>query len=111
MPSMSDRASVTTAQVASIGQANIEQMTAQLDRWDSHLDALVGRVIASGANSRANRHETLDALQAKRELARERFEEFKRAGSTQWRWFRSGIELAWTDFETALARLTNSLSS
>jgi hypothetical protein len=111
IPSMSDRASVTRAQVARIGEANVEQMTTQLDHWGLHLDALVARVIASGAGASADLHQALGTLKAKHELARARFEEFKTAGTGQWRLFRSGIERSWTDFEAALEKVTGSLSS
>ena len=111
MPSTSDRASVTRAQVARIGHANIEQMTAQLDPWGSHLDTLVARVIASGTDGGADHHEDLDALKVKRELARARFEEFKNAGGAQWQLFQADIEPAWTNFKAASEKLTNSLSS
>lgn len=108
VPSMSDRASVARTQVAKIGQANIDQMEGQLDRWGSHLDVLAARIGAAGG---ADHQEDLDTLKAKRELARARFEEFRNAGSGQWRLLRSDLERAWTDFETGLEQLTDSLSS
>ena len=109
VPSMSARARTTRVEVARIAEANIEQMTMQLDQWGTRLDALVAEVFGPGAAARTGHHQALEALKTKYEISRARFAEFKSAGGTQWRLFRSGIERSWTDFENALEKLTNRL--
>lgn len=109
MPSMSARVGTTNAQVARIAEANIEKMTTQLDQWGTRLDALVARVVAPGSDAKTSYHKAIDDLKAKYEISRARFEAFRNAGGTQWPLFRSGIEVAWTNFEIALDRLTNGL--
>jgi hypothetical protein len=109
VPSMSARARTTRVEVARIAEANIEQMTMQLDQWGTRLEALVAEAFEPGADARTGHHEAIEALKTKYEMSRARFAEFKSAGGTQWRLFRSGIERSWTDFENALEKLTNRL--
>jgi hypothetical protein len=109
MPSMSARAGTTSTQVARIAEANLEQMKTQLNQWGAKLAALVDQVVAPGADARTSHHEAIDALRTKYEISRRKFEEFENAGGAQWPLFSSGIEVAWTDFENALDKLTNGL--
>jgi hypothetical protein len=56
MPSMFARATTTRAEVARIAEANVEQMTMQLDKWGTKLEALAAKVFAPGAHVRAGYH-------------------------------------------------------
>jgi hypothetical protein len=109
MDSMSERVRLNRAQVATIAEANMEQMAAQLDRWSTRVDALVAGAHSSEAETSDGLREAVTVLKSKYEISRARFQELRTAGSSHWRLYRPGIEHAWADFEATLDKLTNRL--
>ena len=104
MPSMATRASVTRAEVARMAEDDVLQMTTQLAHWGTKLDELVAESGGDGQDASTGEPQGIDDLKTKYEVARARFNDFKRAGSSRWEIFKAGIERAWNELEGAFEK-------
>jgi hypothetical protein len=86
-------------------EANVDKLEAQLKLWAAKIDVLAAKADQAGAQAGIDYRAGIDDLKAKRVVAQAKIDEYKAAGREKWEGFKAGIELAWSDLETALANL------
>ena len=86
-------------------EADAGRMEAQLRNWGVKLDKVMARAEAAGTGVKIEYRKGVDDLKAKYKVAQSRFDECKAAGSTKWGIFKTGLEAAWDDLETAFKKL------
>jgi hypothetical protein len=89
-------------------EANAGKMEAQLRNWGVKLDKVWARAEAAGTGVKIEYRKGVDDLKAKYEVAHSKFDECKAAGSAKWGIFKTGLETAWSDLETAFKKLGKS---
>ena len=89
-------------------EADAGKMEAQLRNWGVKLDKVMARAEAAGTGVKIDYRKGVDDLKAKYKVAQSRFDECKAAGSTKWGIFKTGLEAAWNDLETAFKKLSKS---
>jgi hypothetical protein len=89
-------------------EANAGKMEAQLRNWGVKLDKVRARAEAAGTGVKIEYRKGVDDLKAKYEVAHSKFDECKAAGSAKWGIFKTGLETAWSDLETAFKKLGKS---
>jgi len=90
---------------------NIEKMEAQIKEWGAKIESLVAKGEMAGEHVRADYRRRVEELRVQGVEAQARFDEFKAAGSETWEAFRTGIEGAWKDLESALKEIRHETSS
>jgi hypothetical protein len=83
-------------------------MEAQLRNWGVKIDKVMARAEAAGIGVKVEYRKGVDDLKAKYKVAQSRFDECKAAGSAKWGIFKTGLESAWNDLETAFKELGKS---
>jgi hypothetical protein len=89
-------------------EANAGKMEAQLRNWGVKLDKVMARAEAAGTGVKIEYRKGVDDLKAKYKVAQSKFAESKAAGSAKWAIFKTGLETAWNDLETAFRKLGES---
>ena len=89
-------------------EANAGRMEAQLRNWGVKLDKVMARAEAAGTGVKLDYRKGVDDLKAKYKVAQSKFDECKAAGSAKWGIFKTGLEAAWSDLETAFKKLGKS---
>lgn len=107
--SMSARARATRSRITGLADSDIDHLLNQIEEWRMHLDRLRGVTLALADRDRSDLRDAMTDLIAKFGVARAMLAELKTAGGSQWSLFKPGIELAWTEFEVALALVTDGL--
>lgn len=88
-------------------EAHVARMQAELERWGEKLDEMRARGTRTGTDASIDYHRRLDDLEAKHVAAQTKLDALKAAGTARWERFRTEIESAWSDLETAFRRLAN----
>ena len=89
-------------------EANAGKMEAQLRNWGVKLDKVIAKAEAAGTEVKVDYRKGVDDLKAKYKVAQSKFDECKAAGSAKWGIFKTGLEAAWNDLETAFKKLGKS---
>jgi hypothetical protein len=89
-------------------EANTGKMEAQLRNWGVKLDKVMARAEAAGTGVKIEYRKGVDDLKAKYKVAQSKFDECKAAGSAKWGIFKTGLEAAWNDLESAFRKLGKS---
>ena len=88
-----------------IAEENAGKMEAQLRNWGVKIDKAIARAAAAGTEVRIDYRKGVEDLKAKYQVAQSKFDECKAAGSSKWGIFKTGLEAAWDDLETAFKKL------
>jgi len=88
-------------------EAHVGKMEAELKEWGVRLDKLLTKADVAGVGAKIDYRKRLDDLKEKYVVAEAKFAELKAAGSTRWDTFKSGVETAWRELETAFTKLAN----
>lgn len=83
----------------------IGKMEGQLKHWGSKLDDLVAKAEKADNDAKSNYYKQIDNLKAKYHAAQTKLDEVKKGGHEKWEGFKTGIELAWKDLESAFKGL------
>ena len=89
-------------------EAKVGKMEAELRQWGAKLDRLVTKAEAAGTEVKIDYRRGVDDLKSKYKVAQAKFDKFKAAGGAKWGIFKTGIESAWNDLETAFKKLGKS---
>ena len=89
-------------------EANAGRMEAQLRNWGVKLDKVMAKAEAAGTGVKIEYRKGVDDLKTKYKVAQSKFDECKTAGSAKWGIFKTGLEAAWNDLETAFRKLGKS---
>ena len=85
-----------------VTERKIKKMEGQIKDWGSKIESLIVKAETTAEHVRADCRRNARELRAQWFDAQARLERFKAAGSETWDAFRTGIEGAWMDLETAL---------
>jgi hypothetical protein len=94
--------------IMQIVEANAGKMEAQLRNWGMKLDKVMARAEAAGTEAKVDYRRGVEDLTAKYKVAQSQFDQCKAAGSARWGTFKTGLEAAWNDLETAFKTLGKS---
>ena len=86
-------------------QAHVGKMEAQLKRWGSQLDGLVAKAQEAGTEAKDDYRQAVAELKAKHQAAQAKLDELRAVGTDKWEVFKTGVESAWSDLETAFKKL------
>lgn len=86
---------------------NVGRMETQLKQWGAKLDELIAKADEAGTAAKIDYRKRIDDLKAKHLAATAKLDELKVAGSEKWETFKSGIESAWGELETAFKKLAH----
>jgi hypothetical protein len=86
-------------------QENIGKRETQLRQWGARLDQVVAKAEKVGAEVNAAKRQRVDEVRTKYQAAQSKLDECKAAGSEKWETFKTGLETAWSDLETAFKKL------
>jgi multidrug resistance efflux pump len=78
-----------------------EKIDAQLEEWSAQIALLKARADKAKAEAKIEYSKTIEALQKKKDGAREKLDELKTAGDEAWEDIKTGAEKAWDDVRTA----------
>ena len=90
-----------------IVEVDLRSMEAELMRWSAKLDELRSKTKAAGSEARFDYRKRLDDVAASYKVAQSRLHRLQAAGSGKWETFKTDIESAWSDLETAFKKLTS----
>ena len=88
-------------------EAHVGKMEAELKSWGAKLDALVAKADAAGTEAKIDYRKRLDDVTERYKAAQSKLHKLQAAGSGKWETFRTDIESAWSDLETAFKKLTS----
>lgn len=86
-------------------QENIGKREAQLRRWGARLDQIVAKAEKVGVEVNEAKRQSVDEARTKYQAAQSKLDEFKAAGAEKWETFKTGVETAWSDLESAFKKL------
>ena len=86
--------------------AHVGKMEKRLEKWGAKLDELAARAGEVGAEAKAEYHKHLDDLKEQHVAIRVKLDELKTASGREWESFKSGVEGAGKELETAFKRMT-----
>lgn len=86
-------------------ETNTGKMEAQLRNWGVKIDRVIAKAAAAGTEVKSDYHKGVEDLKAKYTVAQSKFADSKAAGSAKWEIFRTGLESAWSDLESAFKKL------
>ena len=85
----------------------VAKMQARIDEWNATLARLKGKLDDAEIQGRIEVHNQIDASQRQHELALRQLDELKQAGDDAWEALRTGVETAWNELASAIARAKN----
>jgi len=88
-------------------EAHVGKMEAELKSWGAKLDALVAKADAAGTEAKIDYRQRLEDVTASYKVAQSKLHKLQAAGSGKWETFKTDIESAWSDLETAFKKLTS----
>jgi len=91
-----------------IVETNAGKMETQLRNWGVKLDKVMAKAEAAGTGAKIDYRKGVDDLKAKYKVAQSKFDECRAAGSAKWGIFKTGLETAWNDLESAFKKLGKS---
>ena len=81
-------------------------MEAELKSWGAKLDALVAKADAAGTEAKIDYRIRLEDVPARYKAAQSQLHKLQAAGSGKWDTFKTDVESAWSDLESAFKKLT-----
>jgi len=88
-------------------EAHVGTLEAELKSWGAKLDALVAKADAAGTEAKIDYRQRLEDVTASYKVAQSKLHRLQSAGSGKWDAFKTDIESAWRDLETAFKKLTS----
>lgn len=81
-----------------------KKLEAKLDEWRADIDKLKAKAAGAGAEAEVEINELLNDLRARRDQAEAKLDKLRHAGEGAWHDLKSGIELAFDEFERSVER-------
>lgn len=88
-------------------KTQVGKMEEQLKLFGAKLDDLVTKAHDAGAEAKDDYRKTVAELKTKHQAAQAKLDELRAVGIDKWDAFKTGIEGAWSEFETAFKKLTH----
>lgn len=88
-------------------EEHVGKAGSQLQQWAARLDELMAKAVEVGEDVKSDGHERIEALKVKHAAAQAKLTELEAAGSDKWETFKSDIETAMDEVETAFKKLKN----
>ena len=82
--------------------AYVKMIKAQLDEWSAEIDVLQARAQKAEADFQLEYQEQIDQARSLRESLQQRLSELQEAGGQAWREFKSNVESARDELQSAL---------
>lgn len=79
-----------------------EKLDAQLKEWSAEIALLKAKAENAKADVKGKYAAKIDALQHKRDIAKEKLHELRAAGDEAWEDLKNGVEKAWDEVKTAI---------
>jgi hypothetical protein len=86
-------------------QENIGKRETQLRHWGARLDEIAAKAEKVGIEVNAAKRQRVDEARTKCQAAQSKLDEYKAAGAEKWETFKTGLETAWSDLESAFKKL------
>ena len=86
-------------------EAHVGKMEAELKSWGAKLDALVAKADAAGTEAKIDYRNRLEDVTARYKAAQSQLHKLQAAGSGKWDTFKTDVESAWSDLESAFKKL------
>lgn len=83
-------------------EAYLQKLKAQLDEWDAEIQKFKAKAKKAKDDLNIDYKEDLESLQASREAASKKLEEFGHCSDEAWEDLKEGIEKAWDDLGGAV---------
>jgi predicted outer membrane protein len=93
--------------MASMKDAYIAKMQAQLDEWGTEIDKLKAKADKAGADARIEYHRQIEDLRSMQATASQKLTELKEANLHTWESMKEGAENAWNSLSDALKSATS----
>jgi uncharacterized coiled-coil DUF342 family protein len=87
--------------------AYIQKFEAQLAAWKADIDKLRAKADGASADAKLELMEQIDRLRAKRDEARDRLDEIRKAGEDSWGDLSERAEKAWGDLSAGIKEAIN----
>jgi hypothetical protein len=87
-------------------EKSLAKMEVQLETWGSKLDKLVASAQKTGTKAKGDYRTQIAGLKAQQKSAQTKLNQLKRAGTSDWKTLKTGVESAWSDLESAFKKLT-----
>ena len=78
-----------------------EKLDAQLEEWNAQIALLKGKAANAKSDAKIDYNKTIDALEHKKDEAKNKLQELKTAGDEAWEDVKAGAEKAWAEVKTA----------
>ena len=78
-----------------------EKLDAQLKEYNAQIALLKAKAENARADAKIDYYKTIDALEHKKDEAKNKLQELKTAGDEAWEDLKAGAEKAWTEVKTA----------
>jgi hypothetical protein len=88
-------------------QAYEERLRAELDEWTAKIDVLKAKADKAEAGAKLKYYETIEELQSKQVLARDKLRRLHEASGDAWIDLKKGVESAWSDLGDAVRSATS----
>lgn len=88
-------------------QAYEERLRAELDEWTAKIDVLKAKADKAEAGAKIKYYETIEELQAKQTLAKDKLRRLHEASDDAWEDLKKGIQSAWSDLGDAVRSATS----
>jgi hypothetical protein len=108
VPSVLLRASLVRERIEAMGEASAGRLETQLAQWGARLDELVAKSGGTVSKAKGDFRKKVDDLRAQCQAAQTKLDAFRSAGGAKWGIFKTGIESAWSQIETAFEKLGTS---
>jgi hypothetical protein len=93
--------------MASMKDAYIAKMQAQLDEWGTEIDKLKAKADKAGADAQIQCQKQIEDLQSMQATASQKLTELKEANLHTWESLKEGAENAWNSLSDALKSATS----
>lgn len=82
--------------------AYIKKFKAQLEQWDAQIDRLEAKAREASADAKIEYEQQLRQIRERRDEARAKIDELRRAGGEAWEDIKDGADEAWTACRNAI---------
>lgn len=83
-------------------EAYEKKMQARLDEWSAEIDVLKAKADTAKADARVEYYKQVEELKIKKQAAKAKLAELRKAGDGAWEDLKTGLESAWDSMEKAV---------
>ena len=93
--------------IASAKDKYVEKRQAEIDKWNTELEELDGKIAAASVDAKARlaHEEHIRGLRQKRDEAKAKLSEIQSAGDDKWEDLKDGMENVWTNIKDGFEKI------